>query len=45
VSSLGSAASFDVTTDGRIIVVEDVPGAFDLVLVRNGLAPLENSGK
>jgi eukaryotic-like serine/threonine-protein kinase len=37
VSSLGSAASFDVTADGRIIVVEDVPGAFDLVLVRNGL--------
>ncbi len=43
VSSLGSAASFDVTADGRIIVVEDVPGAFDLVLVRNGLSALEKA--
>jgi hypothetical protein len=45
VSTLGSAASFDVTADGRIIVVEDVPGAFNLVLVRNGLAAVEKAGR
>jgi Tol biopolymer transport system component len=45
VSTLGSAASFDVTADGRILVVEDVPGAFNLVLVRNGLAALEKAGR
>ena len=44
-STLGSAASFDVTADGRIIVVEDVPGAFDLVLVRNGLAAAEKTSR
>ena len=32
---------FDVAADGRIILAEDVPGAFDLVLVRNGLATEE----
>jgi hypothetical protein len=34
-----------VTADGRILVVEDVPGAFNLVLVRNGLAALEKAGR
>ena len=41
VSTLGSAASFDVTADGHVIVVERVPGTFDLVLVRNGIASLD----
>jgi serine/threonine-protein kinase len=44
-SSLAPAASFDVTADGRIIVVEDVPAAFDLVLVRNGLTVAEKTSR
>ena len=35
--SLSSAATFDITADGRILALEDVPGAFELVIVRNGL--------
>ena len=42
--SLASAATFDVASDGRIIVLDDVPGAFELVLVRNGLSRLAKSG-
>ena len=36
--SLSSAATFDIAADGRILALEDVPGAFELVLVRNGLS-------
>ena len=32
---------FDVAADGRIILAEDVPGAFDVVLVRGGLPTQE----
>jgi len=35
--SLSSAATFDIAADGRIIALEDVPSAFELVLVRGGL--------
>jgi serine/threonine-protein kinase len=35
--SLSSAATFDIAADGRILALEDVPGAFELVLVRGGL--------
>ena len=38
--SLSSAATFDIAADGRILALEDVPGAFELVLVRNGLRRL-----
>jgi Tol biopolymer transport system component len=36
--SLSSAATFDIAADGRILALEDVPGAFELVLVRGGLS-------
>ena len=35
--SLSSAATFDIAADGRILALEDGPGAFELVLVRGGL--------
>jgi Tol biopolymer transport system component len=38
--SLSSAATFDVAADGRVLALEEVPGAFELVLVRNGLTRL-----
>jgi serine/threonine-protein kinase len=37
--------TFDVAPDGRIIVTEDVPGAFDLILVRNGMTDLGKAPK
>jgi len=36
--SLSTAATFDIAPDGRVLALEDVPGAFELVLVRNGLS-------
>jgi serine/threonine-protein kinase len=42
--SLSSAATFDIATDGRILALEDVPGAFELILVRNGLQRLGKVG-
>jgi serine/threonine-protein kinase len=38
-------AQFDVAADGRIIVAEDVAGAFDLVLVRNWPAALRGESR
>jgi Tol biopolymer transport system component len=38
-------AQFDVAADGRIIVAEDVPGAFDLVLVRNWSAAVRGEAR
>jgi Tol biopolymer transport system component len=38
-------AQFDVAADGRIIVAEDVAGAFDLVLVRNWSAALRGESR
>ena len=42
--SLSSAATFDIAADGRILALEDMPGAFELVLVRNGLQRLGKVG-
>jgi hypothetical protein len=38
--SLSSAATFDIAADGRVLALDDIPGSFELVLVRNGLSRL-----
>ena len=42
ISANGPSYSLDLAPDGRILVAENVPRAFDLVLVRNGMTDLQH---
>ncbi len=40
-----STSMFDVAPDGRILVAEDMPGSFQLILVRNWMAGLAQTAR
>ena len=44
-ASITNASLFDVAPDGRVLVASEIPGSFNLILVRNWMAGLTQGSK